>query len=548
MTDHNGGTGEILKLLQSIELRLGRLESALSINDEENRYRLENKIQTGDSLSDSEKVYDEDKGLETKIGRFGLAWLGNIVLLLGIVFLTQYLMNLELRFIPAILGYLAAGLIYFLAVNLKKTNSHLSFIFKMNAQILLFYVTLKLHFFSSLPVLSNKTISVILLLLLVAFQTYLSVHKKSQINGALSVVFALTTAIIVDSTYFLLPLVTLTAAMAVFYYYRFNWEPLLILTIIFSYISYFLWLFGNPFLGHQMQMITEYHFSVVYLLCLGACFSAVSLFRKIDNSSDDFLIGAIIVNGILFSLLLILVASRFFSTGYVTLFAIITISSLAYSTILKSISDWNFASAFYALYGFMAMSISLYGLFGLPKVYLMLSVQSLLVVSMALWFRNRLIVIMNSLLFLIILIIYILSAKSIDEVNFSFAIVSLLSARIINWKRSRLQIRTDFIRNLYMIEGFLMMLFSLFHAVPGQFVTFSWTMAALIYFLLGFVLKNVKYRYMALGTMICSAIYLFIIDLAKIEIIYRVFAFLFLAAISIGISMYYSNRIKKPDN
>jgi len=272
------------------------------------------------------------------------------------------------------------------------------------------------------------------------------------------------------------------------------------------------------------------------------------LFRKIDNSSDDFLIGAIIVNGILFSLLLILVASRFFSTGYVTLFAIITISSLAYSTILKSISDWNFASAFYALYGFMAMSISLYGLFGLPKVYLMLSVQSLLVVSMALWFRNRLIVIMNSLLFLIILIIYILSAKSIDEVNFSFAIVSLLSARIINWKRSRLQIKTDFIRNLYMIEGFLMMLFSLFHAVPGQFVTFSWTMAALIYFLLGFVLKNVKYRYMALGTMICSAIYLFIIDLAKIEIIYRVFAFLFLAAISIGISMYYSNRIKKPDN
>jgi hypothetical protein len=418
----------------------------------------------------------------------------------------------------------------------------------MNAQILLFYVTLKLHFFSSLPVLSNKTISVILLLLLVAFQTYLSVHKKSQINGALSVVFALTTAIIVDSTYFLLPLVTLTAAMAVFYYYRFNWEPLLILTIIFSYISYFLWLFGNPFLGHQMQMITEYHFSIVYLLCLGACFSAVSLFRKIDNSSDDFLIGAIIVNGILFSLLLILVASRFFSTGYVTLFAIITISSLVYSTILKSISDWNFASAFYALYGFMAMSISLYGLFGLPKVYLMLSVQSLLVVSMALWFRNRLIVIMNSLLFLIILIIYILSAKSIDEVNFSFAIVSLLSARIINWKRSRLQIRTDFIRNLYMIEGFLMMLFSLFHAVPGQFVTFSWTMAALIYFLLGFVLKNVKYRYMALGTMICSAIYLFIIDLAKIEIIYRVFAFLFLAAISIGISMYYSNRIKKPDN
>jgi hypothetical protein len=236
---------------------------------------------------------------------------------------------------------------------------------------------------------------------------------------------------------------------------------------------------------------------------------------------------------------------RFFSSDYVSLFAVITLCCLAYSTILHSKSDWNFASAYYALYGFMAMSISLYGLFGLPRVYILLSVQSLLVVSMALWFRNRLIVIMNSLLFLIILTLYLLSSKSVDAANFSFALIALVSARIINWKRSRLQIETDLIRNLYMIEGFLMVLYALSHAVPKQFVTLSWTMAALLYFLLSIVLKNVKYRYMALGTMICAAVYLFIVDLARIEIIYRVLALLFLAAISIGISIYYTNRIKK---
>ena len=102
----------------------------------------------------------------------------------------------------------------------------------------------------------------------------------------------------------------------------------------------------------------------------------------------------------------------FFSTGYVFLFAGITICCLIYSIVLHSRSNWNFASAFYALYGFMAMSIALYGLVGLPKVYLLLSVQSLLVVSMALWFRNRLIVVMNSLLFLTILAIYLLSSKA----------------------------------------------------------------------------------------------------------------------------------------
>jgi hypothetical protein len=195
----------------------------------------------------------------------------------------------------------------------------------------------------------------------------------------------------------------------------------------------------------------------------------------------------------------------------------------------------------------MAMSIAIYGLYGFPRVYLLLSVQSLIVVSLALWFRNRLIVVMNSLLFLTILTVYILSSKPIDSVNFSFAMISLISARIINWKRSRLQIETDLIRNLYMIEGFVMVLYALFHAVPKHFVTLSWTMAALLYFLLSIILKNVKYRYMALGTMICAAFYLFIIDLARIDLIYRVLALLFLAIISIGISMYYTNRIKKPD-
>jgi hypothetical protein len=196
----------------------------------------------------------------------------------------------------------------------------------------------------------------------------------------------------------------------------------------------------------------------------------------------------------------------------------------------------------------MSMSIALYGLFGFPRVYLLLSVQSLVVVSMALWFRNKLIVVMNSILFLTILVVYLVSSKSIDGVNFSFALISLISARIINWKKSRLHIETDMMRNLYLIEGFIMVMFALLYAVPKQFVTLSWTIAALLYFFLSFILKNVKYRYMALGTMICAAVYLFIIDLARIEIIYRVLALLFLAAISIGISMYYTNRIKKSDS
>ncbi len=301
-------------------------------------------------------------------------------------------------------------------------------------------------------------------------------------------------------------------------------------------------------MGNEMKLIAYHPSGIIYLFILGAFYSAALLFRNKDGSFDDYLIAVTFVNGILFTISLVFVVLGFYSKNYVNLFAIITVCCLIYSTILHTKSDWNFASAFYSLYGFMAMSIALYGLFGLPRVYLLLSVQSLVVVSIALWFRNRLIVVMNSLLFLAILIVYMSTSKPIDGVNFSFALISLISARIINWKRSRLQIETDIIRNLYLIMGFLMVLFALYHAIPRHLITLSWTMAALLYFLIGFILKNVKYRYMALGTMIGAALYLFLVDLAKIELIYRVLALLFLAAISIGISMYYTNRIKKSDS
>ena len=548
MANQESELEKIESRLKSIETRLTRIESSLTRSEDANSYRYDEKKGTAPSQVISETVNEEEKGLESQIGRFVLSWMGNIVLLLGITFLTEYIMGLGHQLLSVLLGYGAAASILFIAYYLKRSNVHLAFIFNLNGQLLLFFITLRLHFFSTAPLISDKTISIVLLMLLVSFQVYLAIRNKSRSYATLSVIFAIATGIMSDMTHVMLPLVILTATMTLFYFYRYDWQPLTILTILFTYICFFIWLFGNPVMGHPMQLLPEPHYGYIYLFGLGGCFSLLPIFRKDDGSSDDFIIGSVIVNGLLFTMLLILVSVKFFSTGYVGLFTIITISCLIYSTFLKSTSSWNFASAFYALYGFMAMSIALYGLFGFPRVYLLLSVQSLLVVSLALWFRNRLMVVMNSLLFLIILIVYLISSKSTDGVNFSFALAALISARIINWQKSRLQIKTDILRNQYLIVGFFMVLYALYHGVPRQFVTLSWTMAALLYFLLSFILKNVKYRYMALGTMISAAFYLFIVDLARIEVIYRVLAFLFLAVISIGISIYYTNRIKKPDN
>jgi hypothetical protein len=548
MADQESELDKIRGQLNSIELRLRRLESALTYSSPKSQISTEHQIRQAEEHTVKDHLTDDDQGLESRIGRFGLAWMGNIVLLFGITFLSQYLMNLGHQILGVVIGYASSALIYYISDYLKKSNNHLSFMFKMNAQIVLFYVTLRLHFFSAEPLIGNMTLSILLLLLIVAFQVYLSVRNKSQAFATLAVLFLLSTAVMSDSIVFIMPFVIIAAAGATFYLLHFYWKSLFVVTIILAYICFLLLIIGDPVMGHPVKLITEKYLSVVCLFSLGAIYSVALFFRDKDGSDDDYLIGVTVINGILFTFLLLVVVMGFFSTAYVLLFAGITIGCLGYSIILHSRSTWNFASAFYALYGFMAMSIALYGMVGLPKVYLLLAVQSLIVVSMALWFKNRLIVIMNSLLFMTIMATYLFSANPVNGVNFSFALVALISARAINWQSSRLKIQTDIIRNLYMIEGFIMVLYALIHAVPKHFITLSWTMAALLYFLISILLKNVKYRYMALGTVICAAFYLFVVDLARIELVFRILALLFLAAISIGISIYYSNRIKKSPN
>jgi uncharacterized membrane protein len=57
-------------------------------------------------------------------------------------------------------------------------------------------------------------------------------------------------------------------------------------------------------------------------------------------------------------------------------------------------------------------------------------------------------------------------------------------------------------------------------------------------FYLQHIIPQCKIR-MAIFTMIATALYLFLVDFSRISLIYRVVAFLFLAIISITISLYY---------
>ncbi len=534
---------EILLLTEKISFLENRI-SAIEKRLEKNKIPLlteksltKNPEKVDFSLPDSLKK----PALEANIGMYGLAWFGNIVLLFAGIFLHLFIQSKGQSLLAACVGSIFALTMIFLAKKIQKNLIYLSKIFTLFAKLFLFYVTVELHFFTNNPFIANKYFSLFLLSLFVIYQIYKSVKKESEENALLGLFYIIIIGVLSNKTHILLPLLTLTAAGSIYFLFRFGWTKILIYSIILSYSGFILWAAGNPIMNHPAAGVIKNQFSEFYLSATAGIFSLVFFAKQKKLLKKNVILSSLILNGFGFSVLIILWSLLFFKDNFQIIFASISVFCILYSIILKKYSQWHYSSALYAVYGFVAMSVSFYGIFKIPMVFLTLTIQSLLVLSMSLWFKSRIIVVLNTVLFLILCIAYFGYNEHISVINFSFPIVAGISARIINRYKERLTLETQFIRNIYLFVLFFSFLYALYKGLTA-YVTISWSIAALIYFVLSIILKNVKYRYMAIGTLGTASVYLFFVDLENINVIYRIAAFLVLAFISIGISVYYVKK------
>jgi len=490
----------------------------------------------------------QNEVLESRIGEHGMAWLGNIVLFFGIIFLMQFFQNQGLKLASSLFGFGAVIGVYLLGNGLRKQYPVMSRLFVYNSYILLFYTFLRLHYVKN-PVIGNSFLGLLLPLLSVVFLTYVAYHRKSQILALLTLIMGIVLAIFTNSTYVMLSMLALFALTALYFTFRLEWWTNLIISIFLVYFTYLIWLLGNPVISHKIEAISEHHYSYLFLFGYAFIYSMLALLKEKGKTTARLINSTIIINGLGFSMTTSLVVLSFLQEDYILFLGLITVFCLIYAAVLQWRGDWKLPPALYALYGFVVMRITISVYFTFPLAFFLLSLQSLLVVSLALWFRSRFIVIMNLILFVGLLITYLALREPIHIADFSFALTALLTARVINWKKMLLEIQTEFIRNIYLFAGFVMVLVSLYHAVPDAYKSLSWAGAAVLFFLLSVLLSNVKYRYLAIAALVATAFHLFLFDLKNIGIGYRVIALLFLAIISLGISLFYARRQKekKPD-
>jgi hypothetical protein len=532
--------GQLRQRLTELEKRISKLEKNAAFQDRDTSYEPVRQI-------DKQEIQKTQQGsnheaIESRIGEYGMAWMGNIVLLFGILFLTQLLQNNNHTIISLIFGFSAVVLVYLAGYFTRNSLHYMSMLFNYNGHLLLYIQMMRVCLFKESMIITNPFLGHALVLIVLISLVYLAYRKDSQVLAVLTWIMMDITAVTSGYTHVMLPIMLGITGTAIIFVLKKGWWTSLIISIFLAYAIYLIWILGNPILSRAFEIRTEPQMGYVYLYTIAMAYSFLALLPNSEKTMQKQLQPSIVLNGLGFSFMIAISAPAFFTENYYVHFGLIAAFCILFSIWLQIRGHWKTIAAMYALYSFVSLSITIAGIYHFPLAFFLLSIQSLLVVSMALWFRSRFIVVMNTILFIGLLLTYIIIGDPLDSINFSFALVALVTARILNWKKQRLEIRTEWIRNIFLFTGAIMVLFSLHKAMPPNFITLSWALTAVVFFILSIIIRNMKYRWLAIITMVLTVFYLFLVDLSNISLGYRIVALMFISMISLAISMFYSRR------
>ncbi|MBA3849366.1 MAG: hypothetical protein C0502_05150 [Opitutus sp.] len=486
-----------------------------------------------------------DEGLEEHIGEFWLARVGVIALIVGLSFLVVYPFAGLPAYLPSLIGYAAAGGFFALARRWERTLADTSRILFSGALFLLYFATLRLNFFSAQPAVPSRALVLGLVLAVHAAQYAVAVRRDSELTAMLAAALVAMTGIVADTPNFSLAVLAAAAGVAVWLYRGRHWWKLGLVTTALVYTAHLNWLLGNPLAGHPVRAMAEPHWNLLFLALHGGAFVSAGLLRPQESEADVLrILRAVAASGGL--IVLALLNAQLYHRGQLPWVQL----GLAAGFLVTANAYWlhhrgRYGPAIYACFGYLALSAGIMAWAPSPAVYSWLAWQSLLVAATAVWFQSKIVIVANLFIFGGIYLAYLLMAPAAGGVNLSFAVVALLIARILNWQKERLSLRTEFMRNVYLAAATVIIPYGLYHTVPKSLVSTSWLLAAGGYFVASLLLGSRKYRWMAMATIFATIGYVFVVDLSRLQPAYRIVSFLVLGVVLIGFSIFYARQRAK---
>jgi uncharacterized membrane protein len=398
---------KILQHLEELESRISRLEKHLELEAVKKRSKdnlpatpVSNHIESTDTL-------------EFQIGQYWFAKVGIVVLAIGIAFLLTFPYENLPSALPSLFGYVLVAGILILSHHWRKTFSHISQYLLGGGLILLYFTTLRLYFFSEQPALTNKILELVLLMLVVAINLIIAARKHSLFLTSLSLTLGYVTAIVYDHSLVIFTIITIMSATAVYFRIRNNWTNLFIYAIVLSFFTHFLWFLNNPFMGHQIQLVATPQENLIFILLYTLIFAMGNLLRSNPESEDNALIISSFLNSLgSYGFYLLLTVTKFQSNiaGYQLMASMLF---LILAIIFWSREKSKYSTFFYAIAGYTALSVAIIANFDQPDFFIWLCWQSIIVITTAIWFRSKFIILANFIIFLIIFITYLILAGKV---------------------------------------------------------------------------------------------------------------------------------------
>jgi hypothetical protein len=475
--------------------------------------------------------------------RLGEQWFGKIGIIAFLLAVFNFLV-LPFESIPQsiilILGFIISFILITSSIAGAKLLKNLAGYTLGSGLILLFVSALRLHFFTSAPFLTSKVVLIILLFIVTGISLVFSLKRESVSLTTLALIFFFSAALISDFPILIFATLILGGLGVSYLDKKNNWNILSIFAIIFTYLVHLLWYINNPVIGNEMMIIQNWNLNLlvipVYMIIYGSANA-----NKVSEEVDDFFaIQKTTFNSIAgFGLFLFIsLNSNHNIAGLLNLVLSLVILSIAALHWTKQKSKYS--TFLYSMLAYASLSVSIILTFPPPNYFIWLCWQSIAVVSTALWFRSKFIVVANFFIFLSIILAYLAIAGEISTSAISFGIVALISARIMNWQRERLELKTENLRIAYLVVAFLILPLVLYNNLPSQQVGISYIALAFVYYLLGKLINNKKYRLMASGTLILSLVYIFILGITSSDTTYKIFSFLLVSIALVIISIVYA--------
>ncbi len=524
---------ELVKTIDRIERRLTDVEAAMNIKKE--AVTAEQPI-----VVPYPQSREDDDSLELAIGEYWFAKIGILAFILGMFFLLTLPLDNYPPLLPISIGYLISFTLIIIPEIWLKSFKYISGFLIGGGAALLYLTTLRLHFFGMEPLVTSRFLLVIFLLIVGGFASWMALRRQSVYLIAIAELFFMMTALVTETPLLIFVMLTIISISVVLFSLKFSSSNLLVFGIIFTCLAHCFWFVNNPLLGHNLVITTGFNYNLIFLLAYLAVYGTGSLMLIQGKKQELEELFMTIMNASLgYGLfLLISILSGVQNLGIVHLGAFVILMTLAILFWTRQRSKYG--SFIYAMFAYAALSAAIIASYSEPAFFILLCWQSIIVISTALWFRSKFIIVANTLIFGGILLTYLINVSAVGIEGVSFGLAALVSARILNWQKTRLELTTGNIRLAYLVMAFFILPYVLYEVFPSNFVGLSWAALALLYYLMGKLLNNKKYRMMAVSTLILTSLYLAAFGITAADITYKIISFLAVSIILLIISVMYT--------